>query len=141
MQFIVPQFIDIESKIIGPITPRQFIILLVCAGFIFVAYKLADFGLFVIEAVIILGIGVAVAFVKVNQQPIYYFFLNIAHNFKRPGLRVWDKQAIPVIQEKIKEPEKVKEQVVVSRKPLSLSRLSQLALMVDTGGEYEIEEN
>ncbi|KKS92044.1 MAG: hypothetical protein UV69_C0039G0006, partial [Parcubacteria group bacterium GW2011_GWE2_43_12] len=28
-QFVVPQFIDVEDKIIGPITVRQFIIIMV----------------------------------------------------------------------------------------------------------------
>ena len=46
-KFIVPQFIDVESKIIGPITTRQFLIML--AGLIlgFAAYKLSDLGSFI----------------------------------------------------------------------------------------------
>ena len=47
-QFTVPQFIDVEDKVIGPITVRQFIILLFGGGFIFIAYRLSDFVLFLI---------------------------------------------------------------------------------------------
>lgn len=138
MQFVVPQFIDVESKIIGPITPRQFIILFVTAGIIGLCYKIADFTLFLIEAVIIFGFGVALAFVKINNQPIYYFLLNIVNVAKKPGLRVWRQEVIPVVEKRIKEKVKIKETITV-RQPLSSSRLSQVALLIDTGGRYEEE--
>lgn len=38
-QFLVPQFIDVENKIIGPLTVRQFVIFLIAAGFIFLVLK------------------------------------------------------------------------------------------------------
>jgi len=139
MQFLVPQFIDVETKIIGPITPKQFIIIIFTAGFIFISYKLADFTLFIIEAVIIAGLGGILAFFKVNNQPVYYFLLNAGQSLKKPGLRVWGKETILIIEKKPKKPGKKGKEEVVSRKPLSTSRLSQLALMVDTGGQYEEE--
>jgi len=138
MQFIVPQFINIESKIIGPITPKQFIILIITIGLIFICYKLADFVLFIIEGVIILGLGVVIAFVRVNQQPIYYLFLNMGQGLKRPSLRIWRKEFIPVVEEKSEKAGKTEEKII-SRQPLSSSRLSQIALTVDTGGEYKEE--
>jgi hypothetical protein len=139
MQFVVPQFIDVESKIIGPITPKQFIILIVTAGFIFITYKLADFTLFLIEGIIILLLGITIAFVKVNGQPIYYFILSLLNLVKKPLLRVWRREEEIVKDLKIKEKETEK-QIVPARKPLSTSHLSQLSLMVDTGGRYEGEE-
>ena len=45
-QFVIPQFIDVEDKIIGPITVRQFIIMLAGGGLVFISYKLSDFTLF-----------------------------------------------------------------------------------------------
>ncbi|MDA2921732.1 hypothetical protein MYX07_00515 [Patescibacteria group bacterium AH-259-L07] len=138
MQFVVPQFIDVESKIIGPVTPKQFVILIITALFLFVSYKLADFTLFIIEAVIIFGLGVTLAFLKVNGQPFYFFLLNIGHSLKKPSLRIWKKEMIPIVEEKGKKL-KEEEKVVTARKPLATSKLSQLALQVDTGGRYEEE--
>ena len=138
MQFIVPQFIDIETKIIGPITPRQFIILIVTAGLIFICYKLADFALFIIEAVFLFIIGGVLAFFKINGRPIHYFLLNLIQTMRKPGVRVWRKEFIPIVEKKFKEKDKKEEKIVV-RKPLSSSRLSQAALLVDTGGRYEEE--
>ncbi len=139
MQFIVPQFIDIEPKIIGPITPRQFIILIITGGFIFVAYKLSDFSLFVVEGVIFLALGGTLAFLKINGQPVHYFLLNLFQTFRRPLLRIWHKEVIAT-RELIVKGEKGQVPLVVPRKPLSLARLSNLSILVDTGGIYREEE-
>jgi hypothetical protein len=138
MQFVVPQFIDIEPKIIGPITPRQFIILIITGAFIFVAYKLSDFSLFLIEAVVIFGIGGTSAFLKINGQPVHYFLLNLTQTLKRPMLRIWRKDFIMAKELVVKEKGKIAP-VAVPRKTLSNARLSNLSILVDTGGLYHEE--
>jgi len=140
MQFIVPQFIDLEPKIIGPITPRQFIILITTFGLIFVCYKLTDFGLFIIEAIVLFVLGGTLAFFKVNGRPIHYFLLNLFETFKKPNIRIWRKEYIPVAEKEFRERGKKIEKLVVPRKPLSTAKLSQISLLVDTGGKYEEEE-
>lgn len=139
MQFVVPQFIDVESKIIGPVTPRQFITLIITAGLIFISYKLADFTLFLIEGVAILILGITISFVKVNGRPIYYFFLDLINLAKKPSLRVWNREERAIEKEyNIKEKEeREEEKKAVTKPPISTSQLSQIALMVDTGGRYE----
>lgn len=139
-QFVVPQFIDVEDKVIGPITVRQFIIMLVGSGLIFIAYKLADFTLFLLEGVVIFLITVVIAFVKINGRPIHYFLLNLAQTSMRSRLRVWNrvyseaelkiysKEKVPVLPTKIAIKNKVR-----------ASRLAELSLIVDTGGIYEGE--
>jgi len=140
MQFVVPQFIDIETKIIGPITPRQFIILIIMFGLIALSYKLADFALFLIEGVIIFLLGITIAFIKVNGQPVYYFFLSLISILRKPSIRVWRREpSLPEKELRIRqknEPEKIK----VIRPPLSYSRLNQISLLIDTGGEYQGED-
>jgi len=76
-QFVVPQFIDVENKIIGPITTRQFVIFLVGALFIGAAYKLFDFALFITVGILILGICGIFAFGRINGRPFHYFLLNL----------------------------------------------------------------
>lgn len=139
MKFVVPQFIDIEPKIIGPITPRQFIILVVTGGLIFVAYKIFDFALFVLVAVLLFGIGGTLAFLKVNGAPVYYFLLNLIQVKKRANIRIWKKEKLVIKEAKLKE--RKKPPLVEKPRPsLSTSRLSQLSLLVDTGGMYRPEE-
>ena len=138
-QFIVPQFIDIEPKIIGSITPRQFILIMVGMGLLFVAYKTADMALFVVEAVLILMVIGILAFAKVNGRPFHYFMLNVVQTLKKPKIRVWAKQVLP---EKVIKGKKVKKEKIelVPRKQLSRSRLSDISLLVNTGGMYREEE-
>lgn len=139
MQFVVPQFIDIEPKIIGPLTPRQFLILVVTGGAIFVAYKLSDFSLFIVEAVLILAIGGTLAFLRINGQPIHYFLLNISQTVKKPMLRIWRKDYVLVHELQLKEKRQVASPPVL-RKSLSIARLSNLSLLVDTGGMFREQE-
>lgn len=139
-QFVVPQFIDVEDKIIGPVTTRQFVILIVCGLVMFVEYKLSDMGLFIALGIFTFVIFGTVAFLKVNGMPFHYFFLNIFQTLKKPGLRIWSKAKYSLISERVEE--KVSEPVrVFARKEMSSSRLSDLSLIVDTGGIYEGEQS
>src|SRR3990167_9730282 len=91
-QFVVPQFIDIEDKIIGPITTRQFIITLVTGFFIFLSYRLSDFSLFIVLTVIWSLIGGSLAFIRINGRPFHFFLLNLVQTLRRPRLRIWNKR-------------------------------------------------
>jgi hypothetical protein len=140
-QYVVPQFIEIEAKIFGPITARQFIICLIGAGFMFLAYKLADFVLFILEGLIIFIITGFFAFVKINGRPFYYFLLNLIQTLQRPNLRVWQKEKLRIMNHELQEGKKKDEKIdeVKPGKRLSSSRLSDLSLVVDTGGSYREE--
>ena len=138
MQFVVPQFIDIEPKIFGPITPRQFIILIITGGLIFVTYKACDFSLFILIAVVLFVIGGTLAFMKINGRPIHYFFLNLFQTFKKPNLRIWRKEFILEKELRVKEKKEIPP-IEVPRKPLLTTRLSEISLLVDTGGMYREE--
>lgn len=140
-QFVVPQFIDIETKIFGPITIRQFIIMLVAGLFIFISYKLSDFALFIFETVIIIGVFGVFAFLKINGQPLHYFVMNFIQTLIKPKLRIWQKTIDQeMVKEKMKSP-KTEINIFPSRKQLiSTTRLGELALIIDTGGVYRGEE-
>lgn len=140
-QFVVPQFIDVEDKIIGPVTTRQFVILLTAALIIFVAYKLSDTALFIFLLCLIGGSALILAFVKINGQPFHYFLLNIFQTLRRPSLRIWDRRysdaELKSIQELHKLPVMAKKQIAPQ---ISRSRIRQLSLAVNTGGYYGPEE-
>lgn len=150
-QFTVPQFIDVEDKIIGPVTVRQFIIMLVAGFFIFLEYKLSDFALFILLGLPTVLIFAIVAFLKINGMPFHYFLLNFIQTIKRSKLRVWRRiyektDTGTASQPSSKQlfsffkiiPAKQSEAVVQERKILgSRSRLSELSLVVDTGGIYD----
>lgn len=140
-RFTVPQFIDVESKIIGPITVRQFIIILADFGIVFLFYKLFDFALFAILGLPTLAMGFIIAFVKINGQAFHYFILNVLQTLKRPNLKIWDKNLTTAeLQAILKAPEVKIIPPTPTKSAPQQSRLTELSLVVNTGGVYEPDE-
>jgi hypothetical protein len=135
--FLVPQFIDVESKIIGPITTRQFLIMMVAGMLDFIFYKLFYFNTFIVIAVLLTGIFAIAAFLKINGMPFHFFFLNLIQTLRRASLRIWGKEIIKALPS-LEKAEVKKE--ILTKKPLEFSRLSSLSLIVNTGGAYREEE-
>jgi len=136
-QFVVPQFIDVEDKILGPITVRQFV-LIVTGGIIeFLSFRFGDIGFFLLMTVIVLSIVGLFGFVKVNGAFFHHFLLNLAASFKKPALRVWNKNFREEIILEAKT--ETHRKSYTPKGPLSASRLSELSLIVDTHGKYKGE--
>lgn len=139
-QFVVPQFIDVEDKIFGPITTRQFIILLSSGLLLFVVFKLADMALFIFLAALIGGLTLVLAFVKINGQPFHYFLLNIVQTVRRPSRRIWYKSfSNAELTESIKSGKVELVEAVKEVPRVSYNRLRDLSLTVNTGGYYKPE--
>ncbi|MCL5733687.1 MAG: PrgI family protein [Patescibacteria group bacterium] len=68
MQFQVPQFIETEDKIIGPLTLKQFLYVAAAAIIIFILHYMLNFFIWLVFSIIIAGAGLALAFVKINGQ-------------------------------------------------------------------------
>jgi uncharacterized membrane protein required for colicin V production len=144
LQYTVPQFIDVEDKIFGPITARQFIILLSAVGPLFITYKLADIALFIFVAVIVGGLAVLFAFVRINGQAFHYFILNIIQTARRPSRRLWYKSyTTGALQQNISDAKKLMkkegETETIERKSISNTRIRDLSLLVNTGGYFKPE--
>lgn len=140
-QFVVPQFIDAEDKIFGPITARQFIILMIAGLIDFALFKLLSFVTFLIVGIPIIIVAGVFAFTKINGQSFHYFVLNLIQTFKRPRLRVWDKGYTDSELRALMKEEPAPPPPPSPRKaPVSSSRLNELTLVVNTGGVYKPEE-
>lgn len=141
-QFVVPQFIDVEDKIFGPITIRQFLILLAGGITGFLSFRFLDFWLFLIVVVLDAGLTLIFAFVKVNGQPFHYFLLNIVETLRKPGLRIWNKQ---YSKEELNYLRMVgtgeDAQPPAPKAPARRERIRDLALVVNTGGYYRPEDH
>ncbi len=142
-QFVVPQFLDVESKIIGPITARQFVICLAVVLIEFLIYRIfLTLIPMLVLGVPILTFGIILAFVKVNEQPFHYLMLNMIQSFRKPMVRVWDKR----LTDKELKAHFTKEEVAPppatpTKEHPHASRLSELSLVVNTGGVYQPEED
>jgi hypothetical protein len=71
MQFQVPQFIEVQDKIIGGIlTFRQFLYLAGAGGLSFLLFKfIPSFYLSGLPIIVVMGFGLALAFYKINSKP------------------------------------------------------------------------
>ncbi len=129
MQFQVPQFIEVEDKIFGPLTFKQFIYLTGAGGLAFSAWRLLPFYFAVPIAAAVGGLGVALALFEWNGRPFILALENGFYYFFNTKLYIWshgrkNKKA----QEAQKENRGVAD-VYVPR--LSDSRLHDLAWSLD----------
>lgn len=138
-QFTVPQFIDVEPKIIGPITARQFFIFLGAALLIFITYKLFNFSTFIFISVFIFALAGVFSFLKINGRSFHYFILNIIQASRRPALRIWNHKAVNFEN---KEEKQIKyENILPPDKYFAQERLAELSLIIDTKGKYKGEDS
>lgn len=128
MQFQVPQFIDVEDKVIGPLSLRQFLYIAIAVGILFVLYKLLNFFVFIILAIPVGALTYGLAFVKVNNQP----FMSIVRNFlgflKKPDFYVWKKPDFKAPSEQVPKIIKITKKQI---KPKSKERLQELGWKID----------
>ena len=137
-QFVVPQFIDVEAKIIGPITAPQFLILLGATLIIALCYRLLHFTPFLIVAIIVLGLAGTFAFAKINGRSFHYFVLNLLQTTRRPNVRVWNHKIV-VNEQAEKTPIQKIDYKPLPKREYKKSRLAEISLIVDTSGKYRGE--
>ncbi|MEK9154472.1 MAG: PrgI family protein [Patescibacteria group bacterium] len=112
MQFQIPQFIDVESKIVGPLTLRQFLYLAAAGGASFMLFFiLATWLWFIITAVLVV-IGAALAFVKYNGQPLIKIILYAFGFLWKPRLYLWQRE----IKERTIEIPKIMEEATLTKR-------------------------
>lgn len=91
MQFQVPQFIEVESKIVGPLTLKQFFYLAGTFLLNFVFYFFLAIPLWLITLLITGGLAIAFAFIKINGRPFSIFIGALIGYFLHPRFYLWQK--------------------------------------------------
>jgi hypothetical protein len=123
MRFQVPQFIDIEDKIFGPLTIKQFIYIAGGAGFCFILFRFIPYLIIAIPLMVaVIGFSLALAFYKINNKPLVYIIQSAFGYFFSSKLYLWKK--------KDKSPEKAKETTagLLGQSPIYVPKLSQSKL-------------
>lgn len=119
----VPQFIDVEDKIFGPFTFKQFIYLVGGAGLAYLAYKIIPFPFSVPVVAACAGLGLALAFYKLNGRP----FIEIMQSWVlfqlKNKLYIWKR--VPKSQESNTKNQAVTGEPVVSEKKRDIGDLAR----------------
>lgn len=136
MQFKVPQNIDMQDRVVGPLTLIQFLYLLVggiLIYFFFTTIAPVDPTLFLILSTPVFLLSFSLAFLKVQDQPFGRFVVAFVFFLFRPKSRRWHKAGQD--PELIITPDKPKKAAAVAHKTIDKSQLEQLTQVLDTGGK------
>lgn len=141
MRFQVPQFIEVENKIFGPFTFRQFAYLAGAAGMVVALWQLLPtfFALLLSAPVVLLAL--ALAFYKVNDRPFITVLESAVYYAAGNKLYMWKKR------EKKKQKEKEETEDESIEKPglfvprISESKLKDIAWSLDVHESLYGEES
>lgn len=92
MRFEVPQFIDIEDKIFGPLTWRQFLYLGGGVGMAVVLFITTPFLVFLIIGLPLGALAGALSFLPINNRPFSYFLEAMFNYITGNRLYIWHKK-------------------------------------------------
>lgn len=92
MQFKVPQFIDIEDKVFGPLTFKQFLYLAGGAGLVYLSFKLLPLLIALVIGPLCAGLALALAFYTYNSKPFIHVLESFIRFYLRSRLYLWHKQ-------------------------------------------------
>lgn len=132
MRFQVPQFIDVEDKIFGPLTLKQFIYLAGGGGLSFILYILVhSLFLSLVPIVLVMAFSATLAFIKVNNKP----FINVMESafkyFVSKKLYIWKKEDKPQPQNAQSAIKDAKSYASVMVPKISDSKLKDLTWSLD----------
>lgn len=135
MQFSIPQFIETEDKIIGPLTLKQFLWLLGAAGVLTVIWmSTRNIAIFVVSGIPVGTLFLSMAFIKVNGRSLPVFIANVFSFFTRPNLYIWRREYEKESSMKAPVQQSVKKEAV---EEFTQSKIEELAWILDTRGSVD----
>ncbi len=131
MQFKVPQFLDIEDKIFGPFTFKEFVYLAGGAGLCFVLYKLLGLILGAIPILAVAGLSIALARYRPNNKP-FINMIGAGFNYLLQNkLYIWERRKNTIKNDKSQIENENKNIIDRNTVRLSGNKLRDLAWSLD----------
>ena len=128
MRYQVPQFIDVEDRIFGPLTIKQFVYLIGGAGLSFILWRILPLFIALILIAPIVALSVGLAFYKVNNRPLLTTLEYAVGYFLGKKLYLWETDKEIPTHATVK---KNSENELISVPKLSESKLKDLAWSLD----------
>lgn len=130
MRFKVPQNIDIEDRILGPLTMVQFIYAVVGGGFCYALLMALPKPLsYVIICPIVLFV-LGLVFMKVNERPFLNFVISVFEFLSSPKQRIWRHENLSDLDIEIYKVEE-RQKTVTNEKHLTHKDFSEIAKHLD----------
>lgn len=131
-QYKVPQDVEAEDKLIGPLSLRQFIYIIIALAWGGLMWRILGFNLIImfIAIVPVSGFFILLGVGRRQEQSFENYFVALVRFTFIPRIRLWDKD---LAQDMIVKDEP-KKQEVITHKNVTKGSLQQLALIMDTHG-------
>ncbi len=131
MQFQVPQFIDIEDKLFGPLTFTQFVYVVGGGGIIYLLWQLPFWNMIKIIIIIpVAALVAALAFKKINGKPFVYILQAGLKYYTSTRLYLWKKTEVN--SDQVQKPQNKKiEYANITAPVISRSKLRELSWSLD----------
>ncbi len=97
MRFEVPQFIEIEDKIVGPLTWKQFVYVAGGAGLLVILVLTVPFIIAIFIGIPVVAGAGFLAFHKVNNRPFSFFLESFFYYFTNRKLYLWRRNEPQII--------------------------------------------
>lgn len=122
-QYQVPQFIEVEDKIFGPFTLKQFIYLAGGGGACLLMFSLLPLYLTILLGIPVMALSAGLAFFQINGRPLIYAMEHAFGYLWGHKLYLWQQREAKPVQ----APEAAKAAAVVPVPKLSESKLRDLS--------------
>jgi len=129
MLFNVPQFIDIEDKIVGPLTAKQLGWLALGGVVLLTIWGFFDTETFIIGAIVTVPISITFAFYRPYNQPLNKFIMASFSFMLRPKMYVWKRlpdKIDPIAKAKKEATDKSR-----SQKKASSQKIEEISRILD----------
>lgn len=94
MRFQVPQFIDIEDKLFGPFTFKQFAYLAGGGGLIYILYKILPFWIAILPIIFVGTLTGLLTFYRINKKPFSYYLQAGINHYLSSKLYIWKQRLV-----------------------------------------------
>jgi hypothetical protein len=135
MKFAVPQFIEVEDKIFGPLTLKQAIYIAGAVGFTIVLFIYFGFFVAMLLGAPLLFLSFLLSFAKIQGRPFISVLSSAFFYTLKSKLYLWNKES--------SKKAKVEEELIDEKKTrpasvgLTQSNLKKLAWTLDTTDPFE----
>ena len=135
MQFSVPQFIDVEDKIVGPLTGKQTIYLIMGGGILLLAFTFFSLAFALILCVIVGPLTLGFAFYRPKGITLARYLTNILDYLTTNHLYLWRRDPTMTMYKMVQKKHVVTEE---PEKDVPRSRIRDLANLLDTSAAINL---
>ncbi len=130
-QFQVPQFIDVEDKLFGPLTLKQFIYLAGGVGTIYVLFQILPQVVAGIISLPVAGLALSLSFWKPNGQSFIVILQAAINHIFSPKLYLWQRDYSRTEEKSAAQAETPKESEAQPESSFRPGKLETLAWSLD----------